>query len=282
LRCINSSRAALSKCYSSLNSDSVTPKPPEAVSLGPRAQPLVAVPRFMLFGMLILTLSACSLLSSSKEPRWIEYEIKRGDTLSALAQRFGTSDQHLAAINGISDARTLQVGQVLRIPVLAGGASSSAKGIPREKLRADRDSAKVVAECQAVNFIGELLWPVRDAPVESSFGRRWGKFHEGLDLSAPLGAAIHAAHAGEVAYSGDGLSGYGNMIVLRSKSIVTIYAHNDRNLVRVGQQIKRGSVIALVGHSGRATGPHLHFEVRVHNRSGDLVIVDPLVFFPGS
>lgn len=101
--------------------------------------------------------------------------------------------------------------------------------------------------------------------------------HDGIDIGAKTGTAVHAAASGEVVYSDHRLSGYGRMIIIRhSPDLFTAYAHNQRNLVRKGNRVKAGEVIARVGSSGRASGPHLHFEVR----RGETP-VDPLAYLPG-
>jgi murein DD-endopeptidase MepM/ murein hydrolase activator NlpD len=87
--------------------------------------------------------------------------------------------------------------------------------------------------------------------------------HEGIDISARPGTPIHAAEAGRVVHSDDELSGYGNMIILKhSGAYATVYAHNRRNLVEEGQFVEKGDVIGEVGQTGRASAPHVHFEVR--------------------
>ena len=114
-----------------------------------------------------------------------------------------------------------------------------------------------------------------DGVVTSAFGPRGGRFHDGIDIAAPVGTAIYAAAGGEVVFHGK-LSGYGNVLVLRHGSgFSTVYAHNDRHYVRAGQRVRRGDRIAGVGRSGRVTGPNLHFEIRYDNEARD-----PLVFLP--
>jgi murein DD-endopeptidase MepM/ murein hydrolase activator NlpD len=99
--------------------------------------------------------------------------------------------------------------------------------------------------------------------VGSSFGARDGRRHEGIDLPAPTGTPVYAAADGHVAYAGNGVRGYGNMVVLRhAGDLLTVYAHNAVLLVSQGAPVRAGDRIALVGQSGHATGPHLHFEVR--------------------
>lgn len=114
------------------------------------------------------------------------------------------------------------------------------------------------------------LWPV-EGRVASSFGERLdpfngeGEFHTGIDIDAPFGTPVRAAADGIVAKAGmDG--GYGRRIELdHGHDLATLYGHLSSISVLVGQHVDRGQVIGYVGQSGRATGPHLHYEVRVHN-----------------
>jgi murein DD-endopeptidase MepM/ murein hydrolase activator NlpD len=124
-----------------------------------------------------------------------------------------------------------------------------------------------------------MVWPLERAHLTSKFGRRLLRFHEGIDLSAPEGTPIRAALSGVVVYSGKGIRGYGNTIVVRSGDILTVYAHNKKNLVEVGDEVSQGEEIGTVGRTGRASGPHCHFEVRVKNEKDRFVAVDPLPFF---
>jgi murein DD-endopeptidase MepM/ murein hydrolase activator NlpD len=115
--------------------------------------------------------------------------------------------------------------------------------------------------------------------VSSRFGQRWSDFHEGIDIKASEGTPIYAAHSGTVVYSSNGLRGYGNMIVLKGEGLLTVYGHNRKNRVKVGDLVKIGDHIADLGKTGKATGPHLHFETRVKDASGQNIAVDPFVFF---
>jgi murein DD-endopeptidase MepM/ murein hydrolase activator NlpD len=100
-------------------------------------------------------------------------------------------------------------------------------------------------------------------------------FHDGIDIAAPEGTPIRAIEDGEVIYS-DQLRGYGNMVILRhANGIISVYAHNESNLVREGQSVARGEVVARVGSTGRVSGPHLHFEIRKNNAAQD-----PLRYLP--
>lgn len=116
------------------------------------------------------------------------------------------------------------------------------------------------------SYAGGYRWPLDAGIVSSEFGARWGKMHKGLDIAADVGEPVYAAAAGEVIYSGDGMRGYGNAIIVRHDDRVTsLYAHNSALKVKVGQKVSQGELIALLGSTGHSTGPHVHFEVR----SGD-------------
>ncbi len=114
---------------------------------------------------------------------------------------------------------------------------------------------------------GRFLWPVPNFyKVSSSFGQRGRKHHDGIDIPAPKGTPIISVDAGVVIYSDNGIRGYGNMIVVsHGDDIFTVYAHNSKNKVDKGDKVKKGEVIGLIGNTGRSTGPHLHFEIRVKN-----------------
>jgi murein DD-endopeptidase MepM/ murein hydrolase activator NlpD len=115
-----------------------------------------------------------------------------------------------------------------------------------------------------------FIWPV-NAPITSSFGWRWGRMHEGIDLGAGYGSPIHAAASGTIIYCGwEG--GYGNLVVIdHGGGIATAYGHQSSIAVSCGQQVSQGQVIGYIGSTGHSTGPHLHFEVRVNGNA-----VDPL------
>jgi len=115
------------------------------------------------------------------------------------------------------------------------------------------------------------LWPIT-AQISSGFGwranpmgGRGGEFHHGIDLRSPIGTPIRAAGGGTVIFQG-WQGGYGNVVIINHGSgITTLYAHNSANLVYVGQRVERGDIIARVGVTGRTTGPHLHYEVRIND-----------------
>jgi murein DD-endopeptidase MepM/ murein hydrolase activator NlpD len=126
------------------------------------------------------------------------------------------------------------------------------------------------------HYAGSLRWPLDAYIVSSEFGDRWGKMHKGMDMAADVGEPVYAIAAGEVIYAGDGLRGYGNVIILRhDRKTSSLYAHNSELKVKQGDQVAQGTLIALLGSTGHSTGPHVHFEIR----DGDIA-VDPRTVLP--
>lgn len=116
---------------------------------------------------------------------------------------------------------------------------------------------------EEIKLAGKWQWPLKNIEVSSSYGTRGHKFHQGVDLRAPVGTPVLAANDGTVVYVGSKIRGYGRMIVLKHEdNFYSVYAHHSKNLVKVGKKVSRGDKIALSGKSGHASGPHLHFEIR--------------------
>ena len=117
---------------------------------------------------------------------------------------------------------------------------------------------------------GRLAWPV-DGPILSEFGTKEGGLHnDGINIGAPRGASVRAAEDGLVAYTGNELRGFGNLVLVRhDNGWGTAYAHLEQMLVRRGDKVRRGQQIGTVGSTGSVTVPQLHFEVRKGSRSAD-------------
>ncbi len=120
---------------------------------------------------------------------------------------------------------------------------------------------------------GEFIWPSRGGTITSRFGARWGERHSGVDIGVPKGSPNKAADGGVVKFTG--WSGnYGKLVIIdHENGYTTYYGHNDTIKVKKGQRVARGDIIGTAGETGRATGPHLHFEVRKNG-----VPVNPLPF----
>jgi murein DD-endopeptidase MepM/ murein hydrolase activator NlpD len=113
-----------------------------------------------------------------------------------------------------------------------------------------------------------LIWPV-NGPVTSGFGMRWGRMHQGIDISASSGTPIRAAKAGAVITAGT-MGGYGNVVIIsHGGGFTTLYAHQSRLSSAQGQEVAQGQIIGYVGSTGHSTGPHLHFETRVNGAAQD-------------
>ena len=128
------------------------------------------------------------------------------------------------------------------------------------------DSEKYLpSEWQGVGSV-KFIWPAKGT-FTSGYGWRWGRMHRGIDIAAPTGTPVVASAAGVVTYSRYNRGGYGNLVeVTHPDGSLTLYAHNDRNLVRQGQFVSQGQKIAEMGSTGRSTGPHTHFELHSPGR----------------
>ncbi len=190
------------------------------------------------------------------------YVVEAGETLDLIARRAGVPPEDILELNGFESAALVKPGTLLF--VLTGSASDG--------------TSSPGAAVSGLGTAPALRWPLTTIRilVGSPFGARWGKPHEGIDLPAPVGTPVFAAADGRVVYAGAAIRGYGNLVVLKhAGDLLTAYAHNSVLLVSQGQSVRAGDRIALVGQSGHATGPHLHFEVR----SGQIPR-DPMSYLP--
>ena len=120
------------------------------------------------------------------------------------------------------------------------------------------------------------MWPAQGV-LTSGYGRRWGRMHRGIDIANATGSPIYAAADGVVETSGWNRGGFGILVDIRhSDGSLTRYAHNNRTLVRVGQQVTKGQQIAEMGSTGFSTGPHTHFEIHPSGKGA----IDPIAFLP--
>jgi murein DD-endopeptidase MepM/ murein hydrolase activator NlpD len=148
---------------------------------------------------------------------------------------------------------------------------SRLEALIRQRLAAAR--SRVGRVVGAVSLRG-FVWPVHGR-LTSRYGPRWGRMHTGIDIAAPGGTPIGAAKAGTVLYTG-WMGGYGNLVVLdHGDDVVTLYAHQSRIAASEGQAVSQGQTLGYVGSTGRSTGNHLHFEIRV-----DASPRDPLPYLP--
>ncbi|HIK28517.1 MAG: peptidoglycan DD-metalloendopeptidase family protein [Oscillatoriaceae bacterium SKW80] len=120
------------------------------------------------------------------------------------------------------------------------------------------------------------IWPAKGV-LTSGYGWRWGRMHKGIDIAGPVGTPIVAAAPGVITYARWNEGGYGNLVeITHPDGSVTLYAHNDRILVREGQEVEQGQQVAEMGSTGFSTGPHLHFEIHPPGQGA----VNPLAYLP--
>jgi len=211
------------------------------------------------------------------------YRMEPGETLGEVARRNGVLEDDLLEVNGFRSAAEARAGRTIFVlngpEMTADGANPPVGTVAAASAGAGAASSSGggATPPAALGPPARLRWPVEAPRITSLFGSRWGRHHEGIDLSAPIGTPVVAAEGGEVVYSGNSVRGYGNMIVLKhADGLMTVYAHNSVLLVKVGSVVRAGDRIALSGQSGHATGPHVHFEVRRAE-----IPRDPLQFLPG-
>ncbi len=200
----------------------------------------------------------------------IYHRVHPGENLFRIGKAYGIDYHRLARINRIAPPYKIRAGQKLFIP----GAS---RQLPVTIITPRAASSKPPARPPVSGgHGGGFMWPV-SGRISSRFGKRNPGHHDGIDIAARKGTSIRAARSGKVIFS-DRLSGYGNVIIVEHDGgFTTVYAHNDKNLVRTGTRVSRGQRIATVGDTGRATGPHLHFEIRKDN-----VARNPLYYLPSN
>jgi murein DD-endopeptidase MepM/ murein hydrolase activator NlpD len=198
--------------------------------------------------------------------------VRSGDSISRIAARYSVTRKSLIDANKLARPEQLRIGQRLVVPrarVAAGGGTVRLidavldngnvlfvrAGPRRVPTRLYMASPEV--DGQALDF----TWPV-DGQIISPFGKRHGGWHAGMDIKAEIGTPVLAAAPGVVISSGQEHA-YGRVIrVEHDSGFVTVYAHNLENLVETGDRVSGSTIIATVGRTGRATTPHLHFEVR--------------------
>ena len=205
--------------------------------------------------------------------------VKPGETIHSIARIYGVNNNALARANNFKSPYTIYVGQSLKLPF--GPKKYINKNTSNFILGTESPRPKPTPKSKLLNPIlrsSSFIWPV-EGRLLSSFGIKDGSalHNDGLNIAAPMGAAVRAADNGVVAYAGNQIRGFGNMLLIKhSDGFITAYAHTEKLLVSRGDMVSRGQVIARVGKSGGIGVPQLHFEVR----KGSLA-VDPLKFLPG-
>jgi lipoprotein YgeR len=210
---------------------------------------------------LVAALAACG--SAPVGPGF--YRVERGDTVSKIARENRTSVGNIKRWNSLSNPDAIEVGQVLRIAPPPGTATASTSGSAASAQGARSEaSADALAQSKAGPGV-TLIWPAQGTVVHSFDGKN----SKGIDIANAAGTPVVAAAAGSVVYAGNGLRGYGNMLIIKhSDDYLTAYAHNRALLVKEGQRVQQGQQIAEMGDTD-SNRTMLHFEVRYMGRSTD-------------
>jgi len=235
--------------------------------------------------------------------------VNPGETLLSIARRNHVSVGELAKANRIDSSAKLKFGMKLTVPSAKTAAAApeappatvaaaqpamappatkmaAVTGVPPQSARLAQATTKVeetsaetpVKAAEATGALPTFRWPVRGKVITSYGAKTNGKANDGINLAVPEGTPVKAAEDGVVAYSGNELKGYGNLVLVRhSNGYVTAYAHASELLVKRGDTIKRGQIIAKSGQSGEVGSPQLHFEIRKGSTP-----VDPLQFLNGA
>jgi murein DD-endopeptidase MepM/ murein hydrolase activator NlpD len=194
--------------------------------------------------------------------------VQSGETLWDIARLYHTSVEALFDLNDLGHSDLIKPGQRLTV---------SGRALPRyrQAQRAASGPARAAAPDPDETVLKRaegLAWPSRGT-LTTRFGWRYRRHHDGIDVAAPSGTPIQAARDGVVVFAG-WQGGYGlAVLIAHGQGVVTLYGHASKILVKIGDQVQQGQVIANVGCTGACTGAHLHFEVRVDGRP-----FDPLKF----
>jgi murein DD-endopeptidase MepM/ murein hydrolase activator NlpD len=237
--------------------------------------------------------------------------VNHGDTLASIAHRNHVSVSELARANNLDATAPLKQGARLTVPAAKAaeapaaapqpvaavqpiptttiGGPKLAAATPAGQQQSARyaqanpapepaEAAPVAKPAETTSGLPTFRWPVRGKVITGYGAKTNGKSNDGINVAVPEGTPVKAAEDGVVAYSGNELKGYGNLILVRhSNGYVTAYAHASELLVKRGDTIKRGQVIAKSGQSGEVGSPQLHFEIRKGSQP-----VDPLQFLNGA
>lgn len=215
------------------------------------------------------------------------HTVQRGDTLYSISKQYNVDITSLSRVNNLQTPYSLNVGDKLVLPASVGSVTPSSYGTvqtsapdayPTVKTAytpaksAPLTDSYVAPKARKTKFD----WPVKGTIISGYGNLGSGRKNDGINIKAALGTNVKAADSGTIAYAGNELKGFGNLILIKhSDGWITAYAHNDRLFVKKGQKVSRGEKIATVGSTGSVTTPQLHFEVRSGKKA-----VNPRPYLP--
>lgn len=205
------------------------------------------------------------------------YTVERGDTLYSIAWRYGLDYRRVARWNGMRTSAVIHPGDRLRLRPPVATSNSEPAARKRTSTAADRDDPPAASRATRSGnaaAVGDWRWPVNGRILRGFRAGSNGK--AGVALAGDAGQAVHAAAGGRVVYSGNGLRGYGNLVIVKHNDrFLTAYGYNQTVLVSEGERVRTGDVIARMGRGPDGT-VSLHFELRENGRP-----VDPGDYLPG-
>ena len=248
------------------------------------------LPQYLVILLIALLLNAC-INSTAINQRIVGkgwYQVKPSDTLYSIAWRYGLDYKALASWNNIAVNSTIYPGQRLILvkrssfTSQSASVSQSSSGNTSQSTASNQStassqsttkSAVVITQSGSGKNPGRWLWPTEGKVLNTFSAKKLDR--RGIDIAGKLGQPVHAVADGKVVYSGNGLAGYGNLIIVKhSDTFLSAYAYNQERLVKEGSPVKAGSVIAKMGqHKNRKA--RLHFQIRKNGKP-----VDPLQYLP--
>ena len=231
--------------------------------------------------VILCFLNGCARVLTPQGSTIYEVKVQPGDTLQAIAHYFKVSVSEIASLNKIENPNILRVGQLIRVKTsrklktdqpISWSLQPASQNVP--SITTDTETS-LPAEVRSKGFFfkeNKIPFPVKGV-ITSHFGMRRGRFHQGIDIGAKTGSRIRAVASGKVTYAG-WQKGYGRVVKIAHDGFKTVYAHMSKIKIKKGRRVKTGDIIGLVGSSGNASAPHLHFEYHRNNRP-----LNPIAWF---
>lgn len=227
--------------------------------------------------LIVSLLTACGTMSQSTHrnvgPGW--YRVKSGDTLYSIAWRYGLDYEQLVRWNNISSDYVIQPGQQLKLlgPEIGKAEAKNNQQTQSGKQSKTASQQKSGGSVASNNKPLQWRWPTEGKVLNTFALNKLSQ--RGIDIAGKLGQPVHAVADGKVVYSGNGLAGYGNLIIIKHNDrYLSAYAYNQQRLVEEGMKVKAGKVISNMGRSSNGS-TRLHFEIRKDGKP-----VDPLKYLP--
>lgn len=212
--------------------------------------------------------------------------VSKGDTMYNISKRYNVDMRSLSRTNNLDEPYSLNIGQRLILPGSvvdkSGTAYASTSSIYRKpepqktsnfsfwnsKPKETPQKSSYSAPAPIKKRSSKFIWPVKGTVISNYGTIGTGRTNDGINIKAPLGTTVKCADAGTVAYAGNELKGFGNLILVKhNDGWVTAYAHNDKVFVKKGQKVRKGEKISTVGSSGGVNSPQLHFEIRAGKKA---------------